>query len=366
MNEPIRNDRNWKDINRISKLNLSGVLLLTATFIFLGCHKEKPADTAKSIKAPAVSVRLAEKATISRTIELTGNIEPVRLARIASPAEGPVVSLLSREGDHVKKDQLLLSIGRTSGVEANMEAASAALEREREEVRRVRKLVESGALPTEQLDNALVRESNAIAAFNRSKEQSGDYQIKAPWDGVVMKVHVTEGDYVTPRLRLIDVFDPASLVIRFAVPEAEAVLLKTGLTMDAAMDAYPNRKLKARVTRVYPDLDRTLRTRTGEAVFTEDVKLSPGMFARLKLKLESHPEAVVVPQEAVMITPAGDQVVYVVEEGKAAQRKIITGIEEGNLVEILSGINAGDSVIVKGNEKIKPGAAVNPIKADGK
>lgn len=379
-----------------SKLKLLLFLTLFSALIFAGCSREKQAEKPKSSKATAetadntrsiqqsgttepvrlgrmaspkakaVSVQIAGKTAISRTIQLTGVVEPVRLARMASPAEGPVNSLLEREGDHVKKDQLLLTIGRTSGVEANVEAAQAVLNREREELQRVRQLVESGALPAEQLDNALVREASANAALNRSQEQSGDYRIKAPWDGIVMKVYVTDGDYVTPRLRLVDVYDPSSLVIRFSVPEAEALLLKIGLTMEVSFDAYPRQTFKARVIRVYPDLDRTLRTRTAEAVLTDNKKLAPGMFARLKLILDSHPDALVLPQEAVIVTPAGGQVIYLVEDGKAVQKKITTGIEEGNLVEILSGVDAGDSIIVKGNEKIKPGAIVKPIKADGK
>ena len=340
--------------------------MLLAALITTGCSQKKQADTAKPAKAPAVSAKIAVKTAISRTIQLTGSVEPVRLARMASPAEGPVTSLKAREGDRVKQGQLLLAIGRTSGVEANVEAAQSALDREREEVRRVRQLVETGALPTEQLDNALVRESSAVAAFNRNQESSSDYSIKAPWDGTVMKVYVTEGDYVTPRLRLLDVYDPATLVIRFAVPEAASQLLEEGLTMEVALDAYPDRTLHARVNRVFPDLDRTLRTRTAEAILTDNVKLAPGMFARLNLILESHSDALVVPQEAVIVTPAGGQVIYLIKDGKAEQKKITMGMEEGGLVEILSGIKVGDSVIVKGNEKLKPGIAVNAMKAGGK
>jgi membrane fusion protein (multidrug efflux system) len=337
-----------------------------AWFILAGCGQKEPAGSAKSIKAPVVSVHVVEKAVISRSIQLTGTVEPVRLARFASPAEGPVTGLLVREGDHVRQDQLLLTIGRSSGAEANLEAAQIALDREREELRRVKQLVESGALPAEQLDIALVREANALANYNRSRELSGDFQIRAPMDGLVAKVYVTEGDYVTPRLHLLDVYDPASLVLRFAVPEASALLLKKGLIVEVYLDAFPGRKDQARVSRVYPDLDRTLRTRTAEAVLTEKVDLAPGMFARLNLILESHTDVVIVPPEALLATPSGDRILFVVEEGKAAQKKVEIGIETESAVEILSGIQEGDSVIIAGNEKLKSGTPVNVMKAGKK
>lgn len=99
---------------RISRLIGPWLWAFVAWFLFAGCGKKEPAAGAKPSKAPVVSVQLAEKAAISRSIQLTGSVEPVRLARIASPAESPVAGLLVREGDCVRQDQLLLTIGRSS------------------------------------------------------------------------------------------------------------------------------------------------------------------------------------------------------------------------------------------------------------
>jgi membrane fusion protein (multidrug efflux system) len=131
------------------------------------------------------------------------------------------------------------------------------------------------------------------------------------------------------------------------------------MLVDVSLDAYPDHIMRGRVARVYPYLDPRLRTRTIEVVPETPVGLLPGMFARLKVLLRTVNGAVVVPVEAVVITPDGQRVVFVTEDGKAIRRPVETGIEEGDRIEIIAGVRLGEKVIVAGNEKIKDGAAVS-------
>jgi membrane fusion protein (multidrug efflux system) len=101
-----------------------------------------------------------------------------------------------------------------------------------------------------------------------------------------------------------------------------------------------------------------MRTRTAEVEILDDVGLVPGMFARLTLKLKTEKETVVAPLEAVIVTPKGLRIAYVLEDGKAVQRKITTGIESGGRVQILSGVKPGEQLVVAGNEKLKDGIEV--------
>jgi membrane fusion protein (multidrug efflux system) len=113
-----------------------------------------------------------------------------------------------------------------------------------------------------------------------------------------------------------------------------------------------------RIGRVYPYLDPRLRTRPVEISLDKAIPLLPGMFARLQVALSSIDSAVTVPVEALVTKPKG-LVVFVVEDGKAIARLVETGIEAGNRLQIIAGIQPGDKVIVAGNEKLKDGVAVN-------
>ena len=299
-----------------------------------------------------------ELAEISKTVELTGSVEATRVARLASPAEGPVCNCNLREGDPVKEGERVLSIGRKKATEALLLSAKQDVKTEEEELARIEQLVESGAIPRDQLDLARTKFHRATAQREKVKETSDDYEVMAPWDGIISKVMVSDGNYVVPRTVMVEIFDPKSLVVRSAVPEAQSQELRLGMEVAVKLDAYNDKTFRGKVSRIYPELDRRTRTRTAEVEVVDAVDLVPGMFARLNLILKSEKDTIAVPSEAVIVTPKGLRVAYVVEDGKAQQRKITTGIEGGGKIQILSGIKAGDQIVVAGNEKLKDGVEV--------
>jgi membrane fusion protein (multidrug efflux system) len=152
-------------------------------------------------------------------------------------------------------------------------------------------------------------------------------------------------------------YDPASLSIRAAVSEKYAAAVKSGIIVEVRLDAYPGKTVTGKIDRVYPYLDDRLRTRTMEISLDEPLDLLPGMFARLTVQLETVDNSVVVPLQAVLFTPKG-KVVFVVQEGKAVRRLVNTGIEEGDRIQLVSGVSAGEKIIVAGNERLKDGIAV--------
>jgi RND family efflux transporter MFP subunit len=124
------------------------------------------------------------------------------------------------------------------------------------------------------------------------------------------------------------------------------------------MDAYPGKTFEGKISLVYPDLDTRMRTRTAEVKLDAPVALIPGMFARLQLVLETVAEAVAVPGDAVLVLPNGSKVAYVLKDGKAQRRVVKTGLEAGGQVQIVSGVQPGETVVTAGNEKLKDGMEV--------
>jgi membrane fusion protein (multidrug efflux system) len=309
----------------------------------------------------------ALKAAISSRLELTGSVEPYRIARLASPAEGPVVEIRVREGDLVKTGDALLSIGRKKGANALIVSLREELKKEEDNLQRVRELVECEALPGEQLDQARSVCENVRAQLVKAEETLRDYVISAPWGGVASRLLVKEGEFVAPRAPLLEMYDPASLVILAAVPEKHVIKVTTDMLVDVRLDAYPGEIMNGRIERVYPFLDPRLRTRTIEISLDKSIDLLPGMFARLKVQMQKIDDAVIVPVEALVERPKG-QIVFVVEDGKAVARSVETGIEEDNLIQIVSGVQPDEKIIIAGHEKLKNGTAVNlaeDVKAAG-
>jgi membrane fusion protein (multidrug efflux system) len=346
-----------------------GILALVGVWKFLG--QEKAGDATKQKKPlPLVATQDVKTMAISRTIELTGSVTATQIARLASPGEGPVQNCWKRgpvrEGDEIKRGERILRIGRSGAVEAQLSSAAAALREQEKELKRVEVLVQGGAIPGALLDTARAKYESARAQVTKAKESIADYYIDAPWDGVVSKVLVKDGDFVAPRTPLLEMYAPGSLVIRFAVPETQATQVFKGMPVTVHLDAHPDKDFQGKISRVYPDLDTKSRTRTVEAKLDYPIALIPGMFARLKLPLQTVAEATVVPREAIIVTPDGDSIAFVFKDRKALRRKLETGIEGDGRVQIITGLQPGEKVIVAGNEKLRDGVEVKAQGGDGK
>lgn len=340
------------------------VLSALAVFLAAGCGRGKSDAAAPAPKpVPLVQVALAEKRDLNRTLTFTGSVEPVKVARMASPAEGPVVACSVREGDPVKKGQILVKVGRNRIAETGLEAAREELRRQEAESKRVEQLVKSGSLPGEQLDIVRASLKQAEAQVAAMETGADDYAIAAPWDGVVSKVWISEGNYVAPRAPLVELYEPESLVVRISIPEQQALAIRADQSVGVALDAYPDRRFDGRIVRVYPELERTTRTLTAEAVVSDDVRLLSGMFARVDVAVQTLPNAVVIPESALVVLPNGETVAFVLDGEKAIRRSVKTSMETGGFLAVASGIQAGERVITRGNDALKDGA---PVKVMGK
>lgn len=354
-------------------LVLSGALVLLASF--QACSEgnaQSGAGAPSSVqvangkggeKAVAIKVETLQKAPLVLTLPLTGTVEAGRIAQLASPAEGPVLQVRVREGDRVDRGQVLVNLGRTDGANALVRSLNEDLKKEEDNLSRTRHLIDSGALPAEQLDTATANAVRVRAQLIKAQEGSRDYAVSAPWAGVVSKMKVRDGDFVAPRAPLAEIYDPQSLIVRLSVPEQAAAGVAQGAKVAVELDAYPEKRFAGRVVRLYPYLDTRTRTRIVEVSLTDVPTLLPGMFARVNLEQSTIPDAITVPAYSVLAAPGGKSIAFVVQDGKAVRRAVETGVEKDGRVRIVSGLEACDKLIVAGHEKLKDGASVKV--ADG-
>lgn len=325
-----------------------------------GLRRTTKAVTAKKQDDSVAEVRVTEarRDTVRSHREFAATVEPTRLARLASPAEGPIVRLLVREGDEVESGRQLVVIGRSRATQARLVSDREELRTVQDDFERIERLVAKGALPGELLDKAKADLERAKATVEAGEEAASDFEIRAPWRGVVSRVLVQEGNYVAPRTVLVEMFDPESLVLRLALPEAVSFKVQRGAEAHVQFDALPNDEVTGRVTRVYPELDRQLRMRTIEVSVDRVGALAPGLFARVRLLVEQVPDAVVIPAVAVVTTSAQESALFVVTDDLARQRVVRIGVAEGERVQIISGVAVGEKVVIGGHQKLRDGSPV--------
>ncbi|MEA3397502.1 MAG: efflux RND transporter periplasmic adaptor subunit, partial [Chloroflexota bacterium] len=256
---------------------------------------------------------------------------------------------------------------------------------------RTASLVDSGALPAELVEKARVSHVKCQTQLEAAKEQlamleAGPTQteiavaqaavdeaaakrslaqakldeclLKAPFAGVITEVFVRPGDLATPRAPLLKMMDPSSLVVQAGLPESCAADIDKDTEVTVRLDAYPNKTFKAKIERIYPRLELDSRTRIIEAKIIEPAQLIPRLFARISVRGRVADDAVVIPDAAIITTPRGDKVVYVIKEGKANMRKVTIGLEQGQSVQIIDSVQAGEMVVVAGNLNLKDGVQV--------
>ncbi len=218
-------------------------------------------------------------------------------------------------------------------------------------------MLEAGPTKTEiAVQQAAVDESAAKQAIAQARLD--ECLLKAPFAGVITEVYVRPGDLATPRSPLLKMMDPSSLVVRAGLPESAAANIRKGSEAIVRLDAYPGKTFKAHIERVYPRLERDSRTRLIEARIVDPVELIPRLFARLSVQGRVVEDAIVVSDAAIVTTPRGDKVVYVVTDGKASRHEVTMGLEQGQRVQILEGVQAGDEIVIAGNLNLKEGAQV--------
>jgi multidrug resistance efflux pump len=269
---------------------------------------------------------------------------------------------------------------------------------------RISSLVESGSLPAETKEKAYVDYIKCKTQFESAKEEVkilaagptkteiavaqatvdavvarrdmaqaklDECLISAPFAGIITQVYIRPGDMAVPRQPLLKIMDPTSLVVRAGLPEKSATYLRQGAPATVSLDAYPGKTFSAVIERIYPNLEMNSRTRLVELRITDPVELLPRMFARVSLTGRITDDAVVVPVKAIVATPRGDKVLFVDQGGVAVKRLVTLGLEQGEQVQIITGVEPGEFVVTEGNLNLKNGAKiktnnVETAKSEGK
>ncbi len=293
----------------------------------------------------------------AKLADLKAGTRPEEIDRAEANVRRWQATLNEARSSHARQEQLIAddftSQQSVDQARERMDVAEAELAAARETLG----MLKAGPTRTEVAVQESAKEE-AAARLTLAKAHLSECVITAPFDGVITAVYVRSGDLATPRGPLLEMYAPDSLLIRFSVPEAYSGAMRQGLPLHAKFDALSGKTFSAEVVRVYPQLDKTMRTRTVEAKLTEPVEIVPHMFARLRLELDRADDAVLAPAESILTNPSGERYVFVVDQGKAHRRVIEVGIEEDHTVQTLSGLEAGQHVVVAGQAALRDGQLV--------
>ncbi len=309
----------------------------------------------------AVSASPVVKGTISRSVTVSGVIEPIRTVGVNSQLSGVLRVVAAQEGDVVRPGQLLARVDDTE-LRAQLAAADASFQVAEASYGRAQQLWERRVITLPEFE----RERTARAAAKAQLEQLQtrvDYaRIASPIAGVVTEKRLEAGDLVSPQTRLFTVADVSTLVVRVGVSELDVVDLGPGDLVVLALDAFPDRAFHGRIRRVFPSGDPTTRLVPVEVALTgEDARLArPGFLARATFALGARADVLLIPGSA-LVGGVGSESVFVVEDGTAVRRTVTTGLTSEGKVQVVAGLEAGDLVVTRGANMLRDGVKVRVV-----
>lgn len=335
----------------------------------LSRHAGAPAEPRRAGRAPMavpVEVAPAEAGRVADTVEALGTLAPNESVAVASEIAGRIVALRFEEGRPVEQGELLVELDATIA-RTELQQAQANLELAEDAFERNRTLVQRGAGTQVNLEQATAQLATARAAVASAQARLEKLTITAPFGGVVGLRSVSVGTLVQPGQAVASLTDLDPVKVDFRVPELFLESVRVGQRIDLTVDAIANRNFAGEVYAIDPVVDASGRAiRLRATVANADMALRPGLFARVVLTTGTRENAVSVLESAIVPASSGiGSALYVVEDGRARLVPVETGRRFAGRVEITSGLEAGASVVVAGQIRLRDGATVAATPARG-
>ncbi len=309
-----------------------------------------------------VESMVVEPAALESTVDAVGNVLADASAILRAEVPGQVVKRHFEDGSPVKKGDPLFSI-EASVLEAEVNEARANVEQSEAAYKRAQELVKSQLVSATDFDTARANYNVSQARFISAQSRLSKTVIRAPFDGFVGLRKINIGDYATIGQELVNVVRLNPLRVDFSVPETLLSRILPGQPIAVTVGAFRGEVFEGEVIAIDPQIDVTGHSMAVRARLPNpDLRLRPGLFAQVSVTLSVNPDALLVPEQAIW--PIGQQkTVYVIKDGVVMRRDVQLGDRKPGFVEVVSGLSAGEEIVVAGQMKLFEGAAVTTVPA---
>jgi membrane fusion protein (multidrug efflux system) len=325
----------------------------------LGENKEAddtPRSTSqRSAKLP-VTATLVEAAPLDNNLRITGSLLANESVVIRSEVAGIVERIYFKEGQEVKKGQLLVQIDNDE-LQAEIEKLEFTRKLNEDIEYRQKQLLAREAISQEEYETSLTTLNTIRAELKLKQVQLSKRQIRAPFNGIIGLRRISEGAYLNPADNIGTLYNINPIKIDFAVPGKYASEVGEGDKISFTTDASDQR-FTGTIYALEPQVDPATRTLQVRALSNnEEGFLLPGQFAKIQLTLETYESALMIPSQAVIPELNGKKV-FVSQKGIAVSKNITTGIRTSDKIQVITGLDPGDTLITSGMQQLQQGTPV--------
>lgn len=311
-----------------------------------------------------VESMIVEPTRLEATVDAVGTVLAEASAALRAEVPGQIIERHFEEGQRVSRGDPLFSIEATV-LEAEMNEAKANVEQSEAAYKRSQELIRNKLISGTDFDTARANYNVSVARLNSAQARLSKTVIRAPFDGFVGLRRINVGDYATIGQEIVDVVRLDPLRVEFSVPETMLARVAPGQRVQVSVGAFPGDVFPGEITAIDPQIEVAGHSLAIRARLPNpELKLRPGLFAQVSVTLAVKQDALMVPEEAIW--PIGqDKTVYIIDNGVAKRRSVRLGERKPGLVEVLSGLSAGEEIVVAGQMKLFDGIAVQTKQADG-
>ena len=338
-------------------LNLGAVcLLIAATSLLTACgrHKETRETSGETLPTAQVRVQAVESKQETTSVEVAGTIRARLSATLEASVSGRIEAMPVLLGQRVKQGQLIARLNAAE-IKARLDQAQASLEQAERDWNRTSELFKNQAVTRSEYERAEARQRVAKASVAEAGAMMAYVEVVAPFDAVVTRKLTDVGDLATPGKPLIEIEDPSLLQLDADVPESLAARIEQGAELKIRAESLKT-DAHGKVAEIAPAADRASRTFRVKVDLPADSGLRSGQFARLLIPTGER-STLCVPASAV-IERGQLEIVFVAINGRAQLQLVKTGKRDGDRIEILSGLEPGDSVVIEGAGLLRDGQPV--------
>ena len=316
----------------------------TVALFLLGCHKSPESPAPAALPAAAVRVQTVESKKRVATEEVVGTVRAQLRSVVEGKVSGKLEQMLVVPGQQVNAGQVLAVIDARE-VQARLDQALAVRQQAESDLKRFTLLLEQKILSQSEYDGAQSKFRVADAAAKEAETMLGYTKVTAPFAGVITRKHADVGDLATPGKPLLDMEDSRALRLEADVPEAVVGKLTLGDKLPVRIGALET-ELEGVISEIAPAADPGSRTFLVKLDLPAQPGLRAGQFGRVAMPV-GETAALRVPVSAV-VQRGQMEIVFVVSGNLAQLRLVKTGKRIGNEVELVSGVEAGEKIVVEG------------------
>jgi membrane fusion protein (multidrug efflux system) len=346
-------------VNNLKLLVRIILIFICPAIISCGGKKDTTTTTTGTQQQPqaiTADALIVATRSLSADIEIPGTIMANETTEIHPEVPGRVVQLNVREGTFVGKGALLAKL-YDGDLQAQLRKLEVQLKIAEQMEDRQAQLLKIQGISQQEYDLSLLQVNNLKADINIVREAVRKTEVRAPFSGKLGLKNISQGAFVTSATIVTTISQVSQLKIQFNVPEKYGAQLKNGQPINFTVDGSP-KTFTANIIAAEVKMDENTRSLAIRAlVKNSDPALIPGVFAKVRIVLGKNENAIMIP--TIVVQPQGrKKLVYLYKDGKSIPADITTGVRDSSNVQVLTGLNIGDTVITTGLLFLRPGADV--------